>query len=54
MKEKIERLISYYQDSNVVLQNKIEFMYLNTLSLELLKQELKCNKIFIKQLQELL
>ena len=54
MKKEIERLINYYQDANIVLQNMIDFQYLDFWSLDLVKQELKLNKIFIKQLQEIL
>lgn len=54
MKTEIERLINYYQDANIVLQNRIDFQYLDFWSLDLVKQELKLNKIFIKQLQEIL
>ena len=54
MKQEIERLINYYQDANIVLQNRIYSQYLDFWSLDLVKQELKRNKIFIKQLQEIL
>ena len=54
MKQEIERLINYYQDANIVLQNRIDFQYLDFWSLDLVKQELKLNKMFIKQLQGIL